>query len=99
MLMACPLVVNAEKICDLANRQQKGRPAHEAENDGFRDIASEIPELENSDENLNDTNHHAKQEHRFIGFNALTRFKKRQGAEDNKRDRAGRAIDKVGRGT
>jgi len=24
---------------------------------------------------LNDTNHHAKQEHRFIGFDALTRFK------------------------
>ena len=95
MLRAGALVANAQRIADLADRQQQRRRAHEAEDDGFRDIAGEVAEPEHGDEDLDRAHHRAEQEHRLRGLDALIGVEDRKGAEHHQRDRAGRAVDQV----
>ena len=45
-------VRDAEKVADLAERHQETRARHEPEHDGFRNVAGEIAQLEDGDEDL-----------------------------------------------
>ena len=90
--------MHAEKIGDLADGQHDGGPDHKAQNDGFRDIARQIAEPENSDENLDGSDHNAQKEQGFHRFDAVVRIKKGQDAEDHERNGAGRSGNQMRRG-
>ncbi len=93
--MPCPEVPDAEEIGDLADAQQQGRADHEAEHHRFRDIAGQVAELEDGDEDLDHANHDAKQHQSFADLGLVLGIEKSQRAEYNERDCAGRAVDEM----
>ena len=91
--------VQAEEIGHLPQRDEKARAGHEADDDRLRNVAREIAQPENGDEDLQDAGHDAEQKKRLHGVPLHIGVERRQRAEDDERDGVGRAVDEVRRRT
>ena len=101
MLMAVAHLLDAEQIGDLAQRHEQAGPRHEAEDDRFRDVARQVAQPEQGDDDLTAAHEQAEQEHRLQGVRGCVvaaQFQAGDGAEDDERNGVGRAVDEVRRG-
>ncbi len=93
--MPIALVMQAEKIPDLPDRDQESRAGHESDDDRLGNVAGQVAEPEDRDEDLDDADEDAEQEHRLRRAGLGVGIEERERAEDDERDRVGRAVDQV----
>ncbi len=95
--MPGPELPDAEEVGDLADAEQQRRADHEAEDHGFGNVAGQVAKLEDGDEDLDGSDHHAKQHQGLGDLGLVVGIEKGERAEDDERDRAGRPVDQMRR--
>jgi hypothetical protein len=97
VIVAGALVLQPERVADLADDGERRGTGHEARDHGLRDVARQVAELQHRDQDLNHPDHRAEQEHGLVCIEPRVRIEERERAEDHERQRAGGAVDQVRR--
>ena len=66
-------IAHARQVAELGECHQSAGAGHESNYDGFRDVARQVAEFEDRDQNLDAANHDSQQEHGLVGFDVRAR--------------------------
>jgi hypothetical protein len=94
VLVAAADGADAEQVVQLTQRHQQAGAGHEAEDDRLGDVARQVAQPQQRDDDLDQADEHGQQAghaHPLVGVE-----RGGDGAEDDQRDGVGRAVDEAG---
>ena len=97
--VAVALIVHPQRVAQLSHREQERGGRHEADDDRLGNVASQVAQFEQADDDLEDANQHGQQEQPLEEFLGVLRVEEGKRREDQQRDGASRSVDQMRRRT
>ncbi len=93
VLLPGAAVTQAGQIAELAESYECARSRHEADYNRFGNVASEIAEFEDCDQDLYCADHDSQQESRLVSVEARIGIEEGESAENDQRNGVGGPVD------